>query len=372
MKKLGRTRKVKESKRRQTIKRMKGGLGERPPMSQKSANRPDKEPVDAKADWPPEGGCESKQVETVILRVGTLIDRIGHPFGFFWSWVQRNLRGFARPASFKSRALRTLGENAYMYDINRKRVDLRNLIYGMMFTHQNDPNNKLYYVARVMKDIEGKFPCRAGTAFDYPGGALQVEFSKNVKTLIEEGYIEILTPEETRELFANAYELRREQGIDTYHPLFSDENADESKPELFETYNVNAETTALMDKYYGTTHESRLSNRNQWRLAHNLNMLNMPAPVGNAFGLKATTTTILPVPHQEDPAPPIEYVLPSMYRARSAPNGVNSNVPPLQTPTNAERVKRPSLGPNIRKAISEHKITPGLTRATSATPDVLA
>ena len=193
-----------------------------------------------------------------------------------------NENGNPKPSSYAARSLRGLGENEYMYDINGKMVDLRELEYDFLYNNKNDPANKLYYVAEVLIPIYGKTPCKAAPAFDFPGGALQIELEKPFSKLIKSGHIKILTPNEIKDLFKDAYP--NEPGVPVYFPKFNDINLEEADPKNYQTYSINRVTNYLINRFYGTTHKERMERRRENRQAlrlPKLDLLDIPEPEGS-------------------------------------------------------------------------------------------
>jgi len=194
--------------------------------------------------------------KSVVLTPGTYIDRIGPFMGRFVAVVQRDPRNNkAIPASYSSRSLRTLGETPYDYPEGSTTIDLRRVLYEMIYTHDNDPDNTLYYVLKVVKPITGMNPCKAAPAFDYPGGALQLGLPKSVDDLLADGSLKKLSTNETEALFG-------------YHfpPYESDIDGNDA---AFRPHNSNL--NKIMDTYYSTEAEGET-----WRAAN----ITVPSPTG--------------------------------------------------------------------------------------------
>jgi hypothetical protein len=143
-------------------------------------------------NWPPSNGCARITLrKKITLPEGMLLDRIGPTEGRFVAVLQRTpSTRQAKPASYSSRSLRSLGETPYMLEIDGKEVDLRKIIYEKIYDEKNDEDNELYYVLRVKKPMTIKNPCKAVKYFGYPGGALQLELPKTVQELLNDGSLE--------------------------------------------------------------------------------------------------------------------------------------------------------------------------------------
>jgi len=104
------------------------------------------------------------------------------------------------PATFSERSLRSLSETELPFNISKylkeQRIqikssadilipDFRKVIYSMIYNKDNDKTNSLYYILRVLKPITAKLPCKAAPAFEYDGGALQVQLPRTIKELLE-------------------------------------------------------------------------------------------------------------------------------------------------------------------------------------------
>ena len=257
---MRKTQRLKRSMNKKSKKKQRGGTIMYKP--------PDKIP-----DWPEESGCKSKRADFVKLEKGTLLDRFGSVFGGFVAVLQKDEKGNPIPASFASRSLRTLGETPYYYKINGKTVDLRKIIYDLIYNPENDKNNDEYYVLEVIDEFEGKFPCKAASAFYYPGGALQLGLPGNVDTLIKDGKLRKLGPEETKKLF---------NGI-RFPPYIRNTDGNEA---AFRPLSESLYT--LMDMYY-----SDPKNRADWRKSVGLDP---DTPVKPAASIK-TVATVIAKPH---------------------------------------------------------------------------
>jgi hypothetical protein len=163
-------------------------------------------------------------------------------------------------------------------------VDLRKALYEEIYNNENDPDNDLYYVLEVREPLAvlksrgplyGKNPCKAAKAFDYPGGALQLELPDTVEKLINDGYLEKLTPAATVDLLGRS------------HPPY-EEPTDllPDKEKYFRPYSTSLYT--LMDEYYTSKKE-----RNEFR--KKLGHAPTPAPTKLA-AVSMMTHTVHPSP----------------------------------------------------------------------------
>jgi hypothetical protein len=232
-------------------------------------------PPETPPDWPDEDGCVTKRVEEVTLQEGTLLDRFGPKRGRFVAVLQKDAEEKPKPASFSSRSLRTLGETPYMYPINGKMRDLRKIIYDMIYTTSNDKTNDEYYVLEVLKEIKGKFPCKAASAYKYLGGALQLGLPDTVENLLKgpDPFLRKLDSKETRELFG---------GIN-FPPYISitDGNEAEFRP-------LSKSLYSLMDLYY-----SNPDVRKEWRRKEGL-PLESPLKPEDLAHIKPMHTVVAP------------------------------------------------------------------------------
>ena len=88
-------------------------------------------------NWPDLEGCEVKSIKTIPIRADTYLDRIGDMKGTFVAVIQRDLKTHAaKPASYSSRCLRTLGETPYPYPLDPtkpdEKSDVREKLYEMI------------------------------------------------------------------------------------------------------------------------------------------------------------------------------------------------------------------------------------------------
>jgi hypothetical protein len=200
-------------------------------------------PPDGPPNWPIMDGC--KKITTkgpITLPIDSLLDRIGSTNGRFVAVLQRDIRTEnPKPASYSSRSLRTLGETPYMLKIDGKDVDLREIIYKMIYKPENDVDNELYYVLRLKKPITIINPCKAAKAFGYPGGAFQLGLPKTVQELLDDGTLEKVAPEDMKKIGP---------GFPRFPPYTDD---DDGKPAAFRPWNASLDP--FVDLYYSTTAE---------------------------------------------------------------------------------------------------------------------
>jgi len=181
---MRKTKRVKKGKRK--TRRIRGG----------ERRIPAYRPPGGMPNWPPEDGCAEKSFTSIVIKPGSYFDRFGEEKGTFVAIMGKNTDGTPLPSSYDARSMRALGETPFIVTINGEKQDVRKYLYEMIYNSENDKDNELYYVLKVIKQITGKFPCRAAPAFNYNGGAYQLELPKSIGELIADGTLKRLTTEQ--------------------------------------------------------------------------------------------------------------------------------------------------------------------------------
>jgi hypothetical protein len=250
-------------------------------------------------------GCTELSLKgPIILKAGTLLDRIGPTDGRFVAFIQRDIRTeLPKPASYASRSLRTLGETPYWAFMYGKKVDLREKIYKMIYTSTNDKENKLYYVLQLEQDLEVTDPCKAAKAFGYPGGALQLGLPSTVQKLIDDGILKKLTPVDMKYILGEDFPR---------FPPYTD--PDDGIEAAFRPYNRSL--YPIMEQYY-STEEMRAKYRNEQALPPT------PAPkAGNATPVKVVPGTAITAPAYPSPllsSSPKKHISKVLFQSPSPP-----------------------------------------------------
>jgi len=145
--------------------------------------------------WPPEDGCARVSFASIEIPENSFLDRLGDTRGRFVAILEAGTRGEPLPSSYEARAMRALGETPFNVTINGKVIDLRHVLYTMIYNDKNDPDNELYYVLKVLKPFTALRPCPADNAFGYRARAFQLGLPDTIQNLITNGTLEKLTPE---------------------------------------------------------------------------------------------------------------------------------------------------------------------------------
>jgi hypothetical protein len=213
-------------------------------------SKPNLKPPSSYIYWPKLKGCINQRIEIIKLAKGTLIDRVGDGFGTYCGLIEIDNDKNPIPASWQKRSLPYLGQTKYPYVIDGKNIDLREELYKMIYNETNDPEQSLYGVYEVISEdaIEAKFPCVAEKAFDYIGGAFQLELPESINDLIAAGKIKKLTLTEIRDKLGATFP--------TFPPY---RYPNDDKPETFQLF--DRKLRFLVDLYKLSTPEARDAKR---------------------------------------------------------------------------------------------------------------
>jgi hypothetical protein len=220
------------------------------PPAIKISGIPQRKPPSSYITWPKLQGCINQRIEIIKLPKGTLVDRVGDGFGTYCGILEMDGAGNVIPASWQKRSLPYLGQTSYPYNINGKQVDLREELYKMIYNISNDPEQTLYGVYEVISEepIDAKFPCVAEKAFEYIGGAFQLELPESINNLIDAGKIKKLTLTEISKKLGPTFP--------TFPPY---RYPNDDKPETFQIF--DRKLRFLVDLYKLSTPEERDAKR---------------------------------------------------------------------------------------------------------------
>ena len=143
--------------------------------------------------WPPNEGCELNPV-TVTLQRGDLIDRFGPTSGSYVSPIGNTARRIGNLLSipesntknkytYKNRALPYAGVNSAGFKNNTVRKTLYNN------ESKKGANALGYHQYEILQDIDNCSACKAASAFDTPGGAIQIKLPMSIQELIDNGRV---------------------------------------------------------------------------------------------------------------------------------------------------------------------------------------
>jgi hypothetical protein len=326
-------------------------------------------PLDGPANWPDLAGCEISRIESVLLEPGMVVDRFGGIKGQYVAIMRRppTKRGETPsteciPATFKERSLRSLSETKLPFNISKylRKIgqpidgpdiiipDFREEMYLDMYNHTNDPENKLYYILKVLRPIKALAPCKARPWFDYDGGALQLQLPASIEELLDmhqaDGggpYLRKLSSEEIKGL------------IGDYFPPYSGEKIEDAKFEPYDgalinvvkanyPYPKDANRDYLRQYVFGLESDSNLFRSIKpatiigkrtavpaGRIPSQYLLSPLPQPI---FPLRspvvASPHAIPPLPASPPSSPRTPPSTPSSQTRRSARNGYTPGAPP--------------------------------------------